>query len=433
MATVHFTLGEDLGIQLAEIAKEHVLSLDLGKANSLWVDSFGCPEDMAERLTAGELVVVIDDPEKCLVNVTRRDDLPKNRQKEYPELSAKDIFRVIDKYFKTERDFEEEYDFTDFRMEISNVNRLIATNQDLYLDSELTSICYDVFPEWFPKGVKISGTIEIMPRTIFKSVIESKGESNSFTDFLEDASMTRISRYGDAYKMLKIIWVSKKMIEALKAKDKILALEDFAIKHYGVDNHHKYATERHLKDIEEIFRDWTQVVNDEFSHIAVVDDEKKLHDPIDAYIKGVENIDKAAKNFGPVNITDGYDAGWLAPDGSYFGMNGTTANLLHVNLADMIAEYYKMEKPDSFGFALDAFLAKQGFVKIHHNEVLYEGYDCVMTDKPVPLTYAQKKAIKEYGNACYDGKLRFGYDKKPMEVDVFMLLDESELEDLLGY
>jgi hypothetical protein len=36
----------------------------------------------------------------------------------------------------------------------------------------------------------------------------------------------------------------------------------------------------------------------------------------------------------PVEITDGYNAGWLAPDGTFYGLNGTIANMLHNQIAD---------------------------------------------------------------------------------------------------
>ena len=108
MATVHFTLGEDLGIQLAEISKEHILDYDLHKAVSLWIESFGCPEDMAEELTAGKLVVVVDDPEQCLINVTERESLSKKREKQYPQITKEEIYRLIDKNFQSPRDYDEE-------------------------------------------------------------------------------------------------------------------------------------------------------------------------------------------------------------------------------------------------------------------------------------------------------------------------------------
>lgn len=33
------------------------------------------------------------------------------------------------------------------------------------------------------------------------------------------------------------------------------------------------------------------------------------------------------------NIMNGYDAGWLSPDGEFYGVNGETSALLQMNIA----------------------------------------------------------------------------------------------------
>lgn len=38
----------------------------------------------------------------------------------------------------------------------------------------------------------------------------------------------------------------------------------------------------------------------------------------------------------PVEIIEGYDAGWLSPDGEFYGLNGSTGNLLHLNIAERL-------------------------------------------------------------------------------------------------
>lgn len=38
----------------------------------------------------------------------------------------------------------------------------------------------------------------------------------------------------------------------------------------------------------------------------------------------------------PVEITEGYDAGWLSPDGDFYGLNGSAGNLLHLNIAERL-------------------------------------------------------------------------------------------------
>lgn len=35
-----------------------------------------------------------------------------------------------------------------------------------------------------------------------------------------------------------------------------------------------------------------------------------------------------------MEIIEGYDAGWLSPDGDFYGLNGSVGNMLHLNIAE---------------------------------------------------------------------------------------------------
>lgn len=53
----------------------------------------------------------------------------------------------------------------------------------------------------------------------------------------------------------------------------------------------------------------------------------------------------------PVEITEGYDAGWLSPEGDFYGLNGSVGNLLHLNIAERLLASKKipvkeMRNPD---------------------------------------------------------------------------------------
>ena len=54
-------------------------------------------------------------------------------------------------------------------------------------------------------------------------------------------------------------------------------------------------------------------------------------------------------------------------------------------------------------------LEKRGFVKVHHDNVLFSGYDDSIRKS---MTAEQVKQLIKYGNNCYGGKLFFDYDKK---------------------
>lgn len=106
-------------------------------------------------------------------------------------------------------------------------------------------------------------------------------------------------------------------------------------------------------------------------------------------------LGKELKEWGIIekNILDGYDAGWLSPDGKFYGENGEASSMIHLRLAEQIVR----QDIDS-----DRVLEKQGWVRIHHNEVYgsFIGGD----DYAYCPTEKQVKAICDYIDKFYNGK-----------------------------
>ena len=100
------------------------------------------------------------------------------------------------------------------------------------------------------------------------------------------------------------------------------------------------------------------------------------------------------------NIMDGYDAGWLSPDGKFYGENGPSLNMIHLNIAERLKQN---------GLDGDRELEKEGWIKIHDDEV----YGCFIGElKPsrdFPYAYCpteiQVKMICDYIDKYHDGKL----------------------------
>lgn len=100
------------------------------------------------------------------------------------------------------------------------------------------------------------------------------------------------------------------------------------------------------------------------------------------------------------NIMDGYDAGWLSPDGKFYGENGPTSNMIHLSIAECL------KKNNLNG---DRELKNEGWIKIHDDEV----YGCFIGElKPssdFPFAYCpteiQVKMICDYIDKYHNGKL----------------------------
>ena len=103
----------------------------------------------------------------------------------------------------------------------------------------------------------------------------------------------------------------------------------------------------------------------------------------------------------PVEITEGYDAGWLSPDGDFYGLNGSTGNLLHLNIAERLLASKKIPVKEMRN--PDRWLEENGWVKVHHDWILFSGSFYGKT-----LTEAQIEKLYRYGQVCHRGVLRPG-------------------------
>ena len=120
------------------------------------------------------------------------------------------------------------------------------------------------------------------------------------------------------------------------------------------------------------------------------------------------------------NILDGYDAGWLSPDGEFYGGNGPTSSMIHINIADAIFEatanpYSEQMHNDGVNpwggdDAPDYWLEKNGWVKIHHDDCYgsFIGHRNEEPTKEFPYHYnptdIQIKMICDYADKFYGGK-----------------------------
>jgi hypothetical protein len=73
----------------------------------------------------------------------------------------------------------------------------------------------------------------------------------------------------------------------------------------------------------------------------------------------------------PVEITEGYDAGWLSPDGDFYSLNGSVGNMLHLNIAERLLASKKIPVKEMRN--PDRWLEENGWVKVHHDWILFSG------------------------------------------------------------
>lgn len=127
----------------------------------------------------------------------------------------------------------------------------------------------------------------------------------------------------------------------------------------------------------------------------------------------------------PVEITEGYDAGWLSPEGDFYGLNGSVGNLLHLNIAERLLASKRIPVKEMRN--PDRWLEENGWVKVHHDWILFSGSFYGKT-----LTEAQIEKLYRYGQVCHRGVLRLGTAQTQITAVRFRATEPIMLNKLLN-
>jgi len=154
-------------------------------------------------------------------------------------------------------------------------------------------------------------------------------------------------------------------------------------------------------------------------------------DMVQKFIEDSIRLDKESeKGIEPVNIEDGYDAGWLAPDGTYYGLNGEIANMLHNRIADSLVEAGIIPNTHDEGENPDNWLLKHGWIRQHGNWILYDGYIIAqLGKKEIPISEEQKEALRKFAYKCHKGILSLGYKRINVTGTMLMMIDPLQFRN----
>lgn len=380
---LHFTLGDDAGRLIMEIAQEILtIQLEPEKALSVIADSFiDIPEQLVLDILVGKRLIIVND-DHVSVNVIDRDQ----DHSDYPILIPNEWA-----HHKNEEMVKDAGDLCDFTFEIlKNVseNSFVSMNIDI---------------------------LDFVDRY-------NAGDFRSIAD--EIYNMPEIDR------VVSLISICKKFLE----------------KYYKVVNVFKFLATYYDKSIfvDDELSDYAGIIasritlfsecNYEKIKAAVVIDSPSTSDSLERYMVSQHEISEIIKDgIKPVKITDDYDAGWLAPDGTFYGLNGGIANMLHIQIADALKDVGVL--PNDIGIhSPDGWMSQHGWVKIHNNHILYDGYmQAAYGMEFIPLTEIQIKEIVRYGNVCCSGFLRFGLRMTMCSTSMFETCNESVRAKLFDY
>lgn len=341
---VHFTLGENAGALLVQIAQEHLIyNHNVKKAVETITQSLiGVPTDLAMKILKGDIVLFVEGNEFL---ATKYD----------PELHSKIFSRL---------------DCAAFAMR--KLREITEAGKSL---SALADTCTN--------RVRYRGRINV--DLTYESIFDLVGGD-------ESAVLRKIMDDGEVREIERLILASKAFLET--------AAQDMAIIHFMKTTWPEEFEE--IKDnldyrmYSDSAKDAVTLVADSLSGLFNSEYIIRPENPsVKAFIDASIAIDETLKKgIEPVNIMDNYSAGWLSPEGDYYALNGEIANMLHNQIADALLEKGIIPDTEENKGNPDNWLQAQGWVRIHGNEINFEGHmnerisrgeNRYMTDKQVDM------------------------------------------------
>jgi|GEM_PF-2320214 len=376
--TVHFSVGEDLGLRLMEIAQEHLTERNnpIQALKTITESLGGCSNELAIQILKGDLVLPVDVETQEVICQPRI-------------IGVHDIFPKID------------------------INNFIENRTNKI--KKYGGYIIDAFNDFEKKRYVNNNhiTINFNYEDIFKFV---SGDDDVMLDELRDNyEIDSISNLFET--------TQKFIEETMKAQSTM----DWMMKTFDEYNHDIAMQFR--DEIADILYDIRLYLNKAISSDFIL---KAPADNVQQYIDSAIEIDKIlSKGIEPVNILKNYSAGWLAPNGDYYALNGEIANMLHNQIAKALYDINIIPQNKENERNPDAWLEQQGWVKIHENNIHFSG--CLnfrLGKKNIDLTNVQIRKIYEYCSLCHNGIIEAGWKMEPMSVTRFRDMAEIDLEKL---
>ena len=355
MAEVNFTIGDGFGKMLYNLAVEKVLEDMSPEAGIKTItDSLiGCPANYAISVLKGDIFLDVENENVILID-------------NYDELSHPYTPRSIDAFVKSKSDY--------YMQQIEDWKPVLAA-----------------FRESFTRD------------NVF--LMEKMSASKIFQYFMGEAEIEELFENADDNVIVNTKYIAQGVQNCLKLVMDWVTYLRKVHKMLDVD------TTYHINTIETQAASLQRCIN-QIYEMCLRPLERTDSDLVTRFLDSTHQIDEViSTGIKPVNIEDKYDACWIAPDGTTYGLNGEYANMLHNTIADALidAGIVSYESDEEKKYGSHFLLEKRGFVKVHHDNVLFSGYDDSIRKS---MTAEQVKQLIKYGNNCYGGKLFFDYDKK---------------------
>ena len=398
--TLSMRLGENFCELLAQAAREKILyDFDIDAGCKIFEDALGCSREQALQMIDGSKYALYVADDGVNVMMCEREELPSG--KTYEEFDA-----------KRHADFWKNQIAGEARSIIKNFQRIYNTlstpNKRVWLS--------------FPVDVKAGDIIE--------AIVNDRPEDlkdhlyNKLLDYIGseyDRDLSKIGRLA-SYLKFALSWMED-------ASAKIRTIQDMKVNgllHIGETKCSEY-----LEDVPSYVTEVFEISNSILIRTKTYSPEENFNSLLDEYLKAEEKIRTDLKYIiWPSDITKKYDAGWLSPRGLFFGLNGTKANMLHIQLADKLYEqgFIPQNEETKELTQKDTWLEQNGWIRIHGDEIAFWP-----EDKFQAPTESQVKALVAYADACCHGTLHNLSNDTDIRSSVLKQADDLAIQKMFRF
>lgn len=412
--SLHFRLGENMGEILLDIAQNKITKGDFDGAIAAYTDSLcGFTKEYALMVLKNQAVLRVS-ADGC--NITMTDDpqaIEANRD------NMRDWNLIVREII------------TDIQCVRRNITEL-RDSCNICLNDYCLTRYLEVDPHTGEQVLAPLGTLvarhlaghDIVsnPNYLGLNRVLSIGDDNLDELNTNERNMYCIIRYFDAIKILH---------SKLILLDKIY----HSLKKYGMIEHVPFIEDEFENSLYNYLEEFYDTEKG-YHHVMCDGPLIKLKEQMEAEMKQtVLGAEYFQNKVIAKDILDGYDAGFLAPDGKFYGLNGHENELLHVQLVDMLVRSGSLySNVSALKSDAEYSLMNKGLMKIHHDKVYgFYAYDMEDADNGVRLwcpTKIQITMIYKYANKFYGGVINTdstGYNE--VHVSALRQMDEIALRN----
>ena len=441
--SLHMRIGGNLGDILLDIAQDNIDKGNIEKALKTYTDSLqGFTNEYALMCLKNEAMLVVDEENQTLNLEDDKNLLEENAKKIYDwsfiiDKRMTDIFNILYAIHKTANDFMKLYSGNIEDYSILDMMKRYHFTDDQLRNMGLQNIAARILGS--PDG-KICDKGSSNPTSIWNKIeYAMETEDNDLSNWEKILFYT--VHYNKLIKMLHKDYIK------FEPTYLFLVENEFIKKPSRVEHMIEMVVEVLWK-----FSDTSKGYYHPLCNTGLYDYKEKLSNDL---MKTKFGKEFAQNGIIKKDIMDGYDAGWLSPDGEFYGADGETSAMIHMNLAEQIfnapCNIYavRMAKDGvSIVGGIDSpeyWLEKHGWIKIHHNDC-YGSFIGRRDEAPTPdFPYAynptdiQIKMICDYADKFYGGKFYteancLGRTSHPDPYTTYKVrqMDEFKIHEIFG-